>query len=322
MGRIKILNPYKQLNKKELCSFLFGDAFTKSLLKHSFKSLSKYYQRFPMFECIEIETINRCNGDCSFCPVNRNNEPRPFKVMEDSVFQKIINELSILNDRKRIAFHSNNEPYLDEKIIQRIEYARKRCPEAHLFIYTNGTLLNTQRVIDSIDAGLDHITINNYSDDLVIHNNIQDIISEMNGTKYQKYVTKIVVVLRKLNEIISNRAGCAPNKNVNNFKEYLLCQAIGCTQPFRKLAIRPTGEVSVCCNDAFGKMTMGDIRNQTLKKIWNGTEFNNLRRELLIRGRKNIELCKTCDVVEISQDFRIVFQSIAQKATNVLPVNN
>lgn len=28
---------------------------------------------------IEIETINRCNNDCSFCPVNRNNDNRPQK---------------------------------------------------------------------------------------------------------------------------------------------------------------------------------------------------------------------------------------------------
>lgn len=35
----------------------------------------------PLFEEIEIETLNRCNGKCSFCPVNVNEPQRPYHKM-------------------------------------------------------------------------------------------------------------------------------------------------------------------------------------------------------------------------------------------------
>ena len=45
---------------------------------------------FPLFESIEIETINRCNGTCSFCPINRNDDTRILHKMSDELFYNII----------------------------------------------------------------------------------------------------------------------------------------------------------------------------------------------------------------------------------------
>jgi biotin synthase-like enzyme len=48
---------------------------------------------FPLFSYIEIETINRCNNDCAFCPVNRNDDPRPKAVMDDGLLRAIVSQL-------------------------------------------------------------------------------------------------------------------------------------------------------------------------------------------------------------------------------------
>ena len=53
--------------------------------------------RRPLFKKIEIETINRCNGICEFCPVNRNEKQRPYHKMSDEMFYSIINQLEKLN---------------------------------------------------------------------------------------------------------------------------------------------------------------------------------------------------------------------------------
>ena len=52
--------------------------FDRMFLRQSRKIAKKYMKDdvFPIFQTIEIETINRCNGKCSFCPVNRNIDPR------------------------------------------------------------------------------------------------------------------------------------------------------------------------------------------------------------------------------------------------------
>ena len=57
---------------------------------------SKIYQKkntqwmYPY--SIEIETVNRCNNTCSFCPVNRNNDTRPYQKMTDEFFYSLIVE--------------------------------------------------------------------------------------------------------------------------------------------------------------------------------------------------------------------------------------
>ena len=47
----------------------------------------------PSFRIVEIETLNRCNGSCAFCPVNAHQPQRPYAKMETELFEKIIKEL-------------------------------------------------------------------------------------------------------------------------------------------------------------------------------------------------------------------------------------
>ena len=65
-----------------------------------------------MFSSVEIEVINRCNGICPFCPVNRNKDPRKLKKMDEKLFKKIMDELGEIHYSGRLALHSNNEPFL------------------------------------------------------------------------------------------------------------------------------------------------------------------------------------------------------------------
>lgn len=117
----------------------------------------------PLFSSVEIETINRCNGECSFCPVNRHSDPRPFKRMSEELFHRIIDELAGLDYSGSISLHSNNEPFIDNRIVDFMKYAKENLPKAHLFVYTNGTLLTLDRFIESM-KWLDSIYIDNYSD--------------------------------------------------------------------------------------------------------------------------------------------------------------
>ena len=109
--------------------------------KETEESLKKTYDigKQPMFSSIEIEVINRCNGICPFCPVNRNTDPRKLKRMDEALFKKIIDELGEMGYSGRLALHSNNEPFLDPRIVEFTKYAREHVPKAHIYMYTNGT---------------------------------------------------------------------------------------------------------------------------------------------------------------------------------------
>lgn len=91
---ILIINDYKGLLGylkgigEKACPHLMDQFFMPVF----YKFLDVFYQRhcknrlkegllndeFPLFKNIEIETINRCNGSCSFCPVNKKENQRPF----------------------------------------------------------------------------------------------------------------------------------------------------------------------------------------------------------------------------------------------------
>lgn len=80
----------------------------------------------PLFQYIEIETYNRCNGVCDFCPVSIKNEKRSLKKMDESLFKKIIDQLSEMDYRGKLAIFSNNEPFLDDRIVTFNRYARNK----------------------------------------------------------------------------------------------------------------------------------------------------------------------------------------------------
>ncbi len=309
MTNIKIINPYQKEQKVDLISRLLGRSLTTRLHKGFIAYAMRFYhRRDELFEGLEIETINRCNNTCSFCPVNAKEDPRPLDKMTEATFHKIADELGCLDYAGRIAMHSNNEPYLDKQLIPRIGYLRKRCPRAFLYVYTNGLPLNFEKVMRSIDAGLDSIVIDNYNDDLTLNPAVEKMVNDMDSNGKPFYAEKIVIHLRKKNEILGSRGGSAPNKLAEDFKDYLRFSDAGCTTPFWQLVVRPSGKVSLCCNDALGQVTLGDVNVRSLQEIWRSSEYRHVRDELLRNGRQNLPLCKVCDVAYISNDVRHILK--------------
>lgn len=73
---------------------------------------------------------------------------------------------------------------------------------------------------------------------------------------------------------------------------------IGCVLPFRQIVVRPDGKVSLCCNDAYGKQTMGDLSKESIKDVWYGDKFRKVR-EAMQKGRGNYGACRYCDTMMI-----------------------
>ena len=50
--------------------------------------------------------------------------------MSEELFRKIIDDLAGMHYTNRIALYSNNEPFLDERIIDFHKYANEKLPHA------------------------------------------------------------------------------------------------------------------------------------------------------------------------------------------------
>lgn len=139
------------------------------------KKTDELYNNPQLFDHVEIETVNRCNGNCSFCPVSKNRDPRVYAEMSSKLFKSIINQLSDLNFSGKLALYCNNEPFLDSDIINKHKYAREKLPNARMHLFTNGTLLTLNKFID-IMKYLDELVIDNYHQDLKLIKPCQDIV--------------------------------------------------------------------------------------------------------------------------------------------------
>lgn len=286
-----VINPYQCGGYKDLSETDWNE-YTKN--SHAVALVNDMVKQLHgqeiMFNHVEIETVNRCNGNCSFCPVSRSNDTRVYQEMSDRLFEDIIGQLAEMDYSGRLALFSNNEPLLDTKILQRHCYAREKLPHARMHLFTNGTLL-TIEIFRELMQYLDELVIDNYQQNLKLIKPCQEIVGYCG--QHPELRRKVTIVLRKPQEILTSRGGDAPNRNMigSYGKER-------CVLPYKQLIIRPDGKVSLCCNDPLGRNTLGDLSKDKILDVWNNQRFQVVR-EALYQGRENWPHCGACDAFSL-----------------------
>ena len=241
---------------------------------------------FPLFTKIEIETINRCNYTCSFCPVNKLVDTRPFKLMDKSLFLSIIDQLKDLEYSDEISLFSNNEPLLDNRLVEFHKITREALPKAELYLFTNGSLLTVDKFLELMQY-LDYMVIDNYHDKLKLIKPVRKIYEYC--SKNRVYEDKVRIYVRRRTEYRETRAGQAKNRT------RIRTPKSSCVLPFNQMIVRPDGKLSLCCNDALGKMTLGDLTKEKISDVWNNDSYWSARNTLLKQGRKGQSLSIGCD---------------------------
>lgn len=248
--------------------------------------VNEVFEHVPLFREVEIETVNRCNGICDFCPVNKKHDSREYHLMSEELYKNIIDQFAEINYAGAIAPFSNNEPFLDNHIIERTKYMREKLPNARIHMYTNGTLLTLERFKEIVNY-LDELIIDNYHHEQKLLKTSQAVKEYCDANPELK--KKVTIVIRDPKEILTSRGGDAPNrKELKSFGE---CK---CALPYQQLIIRPDGKVSLCCNDPLGKNTLGDLTKESILDVWYGEKYNQIRNSLQ-DGRKGWNHCEYCD---------------------------
>ncbi|MDA0140924.1 radical SAM/SPASM domain-containing protein [Solirubrobacter deserti] len=240
----------------------------------------------PLFHLVSVETQSGCNYSCHFCGVARTVDPRPPGQMSWLNINKIADELGEIDYDGRVALFGNNEPLLDSRIVDIVRTFRKRVPAADIRLLTNGALLNPDLAVALFRAGLDCLVVNNYTDGVRLTRRVRDLIAV--SERFASYDLRISV--RERDEILTSRAGTAPNKP----------QPAGpargfCALPFTDLHVSYTGDVNLCCFDAHNRSSLGSLATQDLLQIWNSAAFTAHRERLLLGDRSGFPLCAACD---------------------------
>jgi len=254
--------------------------------------LEKYLNETPPLSTVEIETLNYCNGTCSFCPVSVGNDRRQRCIMSDDLFCKIIDELAYMKYQGILCLSGNNEPMLDSRLPDFLAYARNKLPAAKHLLYTNGSKL-TRENYASLLKMLDYLFIDNYNDDLKVLPHLNWLASE----HFDEGNCHVYLLVRKKTQILYSRGGKAPNKQ-NDFLFWSPC-----VLPFLQMVVRPDGKISLCSHDAYGDITLGDLQCQSIKEVWKSEAYQNIRKNLLARKRGALPLCRHCDLFGFHHEF-------------------
>lgn len=281
-----IVNPYEITKTAATEEEWMENDKLSSARKAVNEAVELLYGQKRLFSYIEIETINRCNGTCSFCPVNCKVDPREKKVMSEELFESIVGQLEEIGYSGRFTTFSNNEPLLDSRIVRFNQYARKHLPNAVMHLFTNGTLM-TLEIFKELVEVLDELIIDNYQQELKLIKPCREIVEYCKS--HPELNHKVTIVLRKPQEILTSRGGNAPNR-----KEMGCYAKDKCVYPFKQMVVRPDGKISLCCNDAVGRYTLGDLNKEKLTDIWYGPQYTKVR-ECLYKGRENWGRCQFCD---------------------------
>lgn len=239
-----------------------------------------------LFNLILIETINRCNETCSFCPANRELNLREFHRMDEKLFISILDQLAELDYRGEIRLFGNDEPLMDTRLPRLQKLVMDKLPDATKGLYTNGLLL-TPSIFESLIPNLDWIQINNYDDELKLNESTQKIYDLYKNRDFGD--KKVTIYMRKRTQMMTNRAGQTNNRSVLSHPFISPCMYV-----FTQMFVRPEGKVSPCFFDVQGTHTIGDLNKERLIDVWQNN-YDYFRTTLLSEGRKNIPLCSKCD---------------------------
>lgn len=272
-----------------------------------------------------IETSSVCNLNCIMC--YRNFMPKDYKysIMDFGLFKKIIDECK-KNKVAAVKLSWRGEVLLNKNFVEMVKYA-KEAGIKEVSTLSNATKLTPKVSAGLVKAGLDQLII---SLDGITKETYEKIRKGANFEETMTNIKRLIEIKGKrkkpiiriqITEIPENKeeidsfleywgkridetavSGFIDFSNVEEGKEPeiqdILKKAKGrlpCPSLWRRLAIMADGTVTICCVDILGKLTLGNIKQQSLKSLWNSSHMNAYRKIHRERKLNSIETCKRCN---------------------------
>ncbi len=261
----------KKLNFNPLTNNLLWRIYKLYTRIHNF---SKYGDPY-VFRTVAIEISTSCNRTCYYCP--NSVEGTSVDFMTEETFNEIIAQLKAINFSGVIHYNFYNEPLLDKRLPEFVRYVKKHLPTCINRIISNGDFLSIDLADELIDAGVSDfaITIHDRDGEKLL-NKLQPVLKKYPGQ----------ISLDSIHDKpLSNRGGAIEVKLLNKKNT--------CTDPLEMLQLDYKGNVLLCCNDYYRKHSFGNLAHDKLYEIWQGKEFQKLRRDLRT-GVANLEICRIC----------------------------
>ena len=247
----------------------------------------------PIFSWIEFSLSGLCNRVCEFCPrVDPIKFPNLNEHMSIEVYAGVIDDLKKINFKGGIIYSGFSEPILYKHHLEAISLTRKSLPENRIELITNGDHLKKEKLLELFKAGLTQISVSLYDGPHQIEK-FRQLQKEANLSDVQFDLRHRWQKEDGYGINITNRAGAIkmPEHNVNELKQGLKKK---CFYPFYQIMIDYDGAALLCNHDWHKKLVLGNIKNESILKIWD-SEILKKTRNNLSNAMRIDSPCNECD---------------------------
>lgn len=272
------------------------------------------YIQFPYH--VHLETMAVCNAACEFCPYP--SLERQGAKMPDALIKKIVGDLADIPRNVPFALSpfKVNEPFLDVRLFDLLEYFNRRLPHAGLTLTSNASPI-TERAIERLKRvrNIRYLWIS-FNDHRPEH------YTKVMKLPYQRTFERLQMIHRKAAAgelafpVVLSRVGDASPADdefvrwvTRTFPKFHMAvfqrggwigqvdtkigdvPNVGCARWF-DLSITATGIVAHCCMDGQAKHPIGDVNNQHALAIYNSPDYRKLREKTKLRAE--VAPCNAC----------------------------
>ena len=273
---------------------------------------------------LSLETCTVCNHRCPFCPVSV--DPREREVMDQSLFESILDQVVEIGGKSVVVFLSNyNEPTVDPLFEERVAALFSRG--LPVSILTNASQFGPERAQRLQAMGrFRYIGINLPTLDperyRLLHGtrDLARVLANVDALSASSLSEESAIVVlgdedeahRK--DVAAIRARFEPGGwEVRPFrirsrpasgtfvpeppakKTLRGCELMG-SRPFEHLHVTATAKAVLCCQDYYEKLTVGDLKKETVAEVLGGEAMARLRRWTYgVEDAPADFLCRRCE---------------------------
>lgn len=319
-GQVRINHDYFSLNTKTDNAKYFlrqGNVLAHLIDRTKWRYFPKYFivPSFPTH--LEVEASSACQMCCPMCKTTEmvSKGIDFFGFMDMGLYRKIIDEC-VREPLYSIKLSWRGEPLLHPHIVEMVSYAKVRGVKDIAFL-TNAERLNLKLTEELVRAGLDWISIS-FDGLAEIYDKIRKPAIFKETVEKIRYIrkyrdrlnrTKPLIRIQSLHSAIKGQEEeflsfwegiadkvnfIADQKRSIDQKDYTHDPYYVCPASWQRMCIAWDGRVAQCYSDYMMGNVLGDVKENSIKAIWHGEPFNNLRKLMKCGKRLMAKPCQTC----------------------------
>jgi len=241
---------------------------------------------------VNIETTNHCNLKCEYCP--HKDMKRPKGYMSDEIFEKCVHDALEFPSVQRIQPFRTGEAFVDPKIYERVRYINEKAPRHIVVFFSNFSIPFKKDEMSSWNPAMFVFSYNTNVDFDVVKTNIEitkelDMPTEIHVVNEGGLYESALAFGRDVDVPV---VGCAKYNWAGKIPSDYKIKDGYCIRPSRSLQVLWDGRVDLCCMDVDGEVILGDIRENSLREIWN----SELAKKYREHKKSELDFCRNCNM--------------------------